>query len=1006
MTLDIRAKVFCDKGTVISGGFSDDHVQGTGLIRTRGEVVLDGLVTLLPGDTISLGYEKGSYVVNIPRALRVLSSFADPFRRQTTVSVGCKLTLLENLRENIVQSAEDDPANEGIPCEELARMPINMSFNFIASTCLAALGIVTEAPLSLEGSVAIGSFDYSAGYVQILSDILYSQSKVGYLNASEQLAIVDLSYFSGTIPVYDEDDVIDVSPIRSGDIPADVVLVEYSYNRFKKPDPDEVLDEEKRKIRDWELDITQGEAEYTYIWFNDGDDLYTVIHHPLSTARTTYDEFDRAIERVEERTTYGAKINSAYVTELLEETGGIRDNTGVAVESTVTTWEYLYPASALYVEEESSPCSYRIGPSYGQEYDPERDDPPTAQVTLTYASDLAVAGAIGFQTYFYPDGELHPGNAQYVVQSDRIEYQSDEFEGLRKEVAYHQKCYAMTVPGQQGLSRMAEEIDSVFDADAILSAGAQLVNTGISVSIKYDRYAGTQKRPSLENRVKEEFYKDPRESVSRTEYIYGSEGINTTTTYNMPWAPDDEIEYRAGQADPYLLKESNAVELARKFGQVQQQLTYGHRMGFAVQTVPDKLPSYGASLITLSFGGILAEYLVNGQSWSFDSNGIVTSADMLYLGGVGATTEEYRTPSPWSPVQSGITQLPLAPEITTNPEPAPANSIETPVDFDANNPGDIFESIPKDTAPVYENVVEVTALVPPYQTVVVNNFTTFLRSDVTRTLIFLPLEDREAAPGTRIGVTVEQYSYAPRDTDPSVMLGTSVTKPDLADRSASPAVYVGSSVEVEAGVQFTLQTTTAAPLAGASQTTSTPSGWTEVFSGSVNNDSAGATRWEMTGLPFDFVIDGGSYTSFWLYPSLTLGFGSNISFTTPSTTVPAQPKLHVYARRVQYVKKVYSKITANTYRVRVEATETSTSFPRVVEIAFFDPALFSGRTIVEVRVGVNGTTSDFFNAYSASAALGSGLASKPNNSSYVFESLNGTGTSWSLTKDRHVTPVE
>ena len=58
MTLDIRAKVFCNKGPVISGGFSDDHVQGTGLIRTRGDIVLEGLVTLRPGDKIQIGYER------------------------------------------------------------------------------------------------------------------------------------------------------------------------------------------------------------------------------------------------------------------------------------------------------------------------------------------------------------------------------------------------------------------------------------------------------------------------------------------------------------------------------------------------------------------------------------------------------------------------------------------------------------------------------------------------------------------------------------------------------------------------------------------------------------------------------------------------------------------------------------------------------------------------------------------------------------------------------------
>lgn len=1031
MTLDIRAKVFCDKGPVISGGFSDDHVQGTGLIRTRGEVVLNGLVNLRPGDKIRLGYERRGRTTRIPRALRVLSSFADPFRRQTTVSVGCKLTMLETLRENKKQIAAEDEENAGIPCEEYGKIPINISFTSIANTCLAALGLTLRGNWGLVGSAAIESFDYSAGYVQILSDLLYSQSKVGYLDADEALVVVDLSKIDGTVPVLDEDDVIDVSPIRSGDYPPDVVLVEYSYNRLKEPDPDEVDDEEERQKRDWELDITQGELEYVYVTYNDGDDVQLFTHYPLSTSRTTYDQLDRVLTREERTTTHSAKINSAYVSELLEETGALRPNIGVSEETTITEFIYQYPAEQLIVPpDDLAPCAYWYSVGTSQIYNEERDSQPVAQVVTRTASDLAIVGSINLPSYFYPDGALHPGNADFPVETTRIEFEKDDAylaqmerdrlglsssinylqdssaDGITKTKTYRQTCYAMTQQGQQGLAKMAEDIDSVSDAAFMLAIGSQMVNTGVSVETHYDRYYGVQKRPSLAARKKQQFYRDPRESTNRTEYIYGSEGVSITTSYNMPWAPDDRIAYQAGSSQPYLVEESIAPELARKFGRVQQKLSYGHRMGFAVQTVPSKLPPYGASLATLRLGGILAQYMVNAQSWTFDSNGIVASVDMVYLGGVGATTEAYRTPSPWAPIQDGITQLPIAPAVTTNADPTPANSVETPSGFDPNAPGDIFDTLPVNTAPVYEKEVTVDALVPAFQEVIVNNFTTFVGADVQRTLIFVPLDDRDADPSLKLGTAAESFVYAARDAAPMIVVGNDAGHESLPDRLTTPTTYIGSAVEVETPVQFSLETTTAAPLAGASQTTTTPAGWTEVFSGSVNNDSVGATRWEMTGLPFGFVIDGTTYTSFWLYPSLTCGFGSNISFTTPSSTVPAQPKIHVYARRVQYIKKVYSKVTTNTYRVRVEATETSTSFPRVIEVAFFNPELFAGRTIVEVRVGVNGSTGDFFNVYDASSSLGAGLASKPNNSSYVFESLNSTGTSWSLTKDRHVLPVE
>lgn len=1027
MTLDIRAKVFCDKGPVISGGFSDDHVQGTGLIRTRGEVVLNGLVNLRPGDTIRLGYEKGGRTTRIPRALRVLSSFADPFRRQTTVSVGCKLTMLETLRENKQQIAAEDEENGGIPCEEFGKIPINITFTFIANTCLTALGLTLRGNWGLVGSVAVESFDYSAGYVQILSDVLYSQSKVGYLDAEEALVVVDLAEITGTAPVFDEDDVIDVSPIRSGDIPPDVVLVDYSYNRFKAPDPDELDNEEERQKRDWELDITQGEAEYTYILFDKGFSLYTAVHYPLSTSRTTYDKLDRVLRREERTTTYGAKINSSYVTELLEATGALRANTGIAEETTVTEFVYKYSDEQLIVPpDDLAPCSYWYYVGTGQLYNEERDSQPTAQITVRTASDLDLAGKINLPTFFYPDGELHPGNADFPVEITRIEFEKDDAylgqmerdrlglsssisyfqdsksDGITKTKTYRQLAYGLTQSGQQGLSRMAEDIDSVSSAAAILAAGSAMVNTGVSVQTHYDRYYGVQKRPSLANRKKKEFYRDPRESTNRTEFIYGSEGVSITTSYNMPWAPDDRIAYQAGSSQPYLLEESIAPELARKFGRVQQQLTYGHRMGFAVQTVPDKLPPYGASLATLRLGGILAEYMVNGQSWSFDSNGIVTSIDMVYLGGIGATTEAYRTPSPWAPVQDGITQLPLAPAVTTNANPAPANSVTTPNGFDANSPGTIFDTLPTASDPVYEKEVTVSALVPAYEEVIVNNFTTFVGLDVQRTLIFIPLDDRDATPSVKVGVAAESFVYTARDSDPTLRVGMTAEQIFYEVRETAPSVVIGNATEVE--VTFDLVAGDAVPVAGSGLVGSTPSGWTQIYDGQVDD-----TPLEVTGMPFTFTFNGVGYTSFWLSPNGYITFGAGSSeYTGLGNTNPALPKIFLNAMD-DSMQKVFVRSTANTYRVRVEGNTNAagTGSPRVHEIAFFNPSQFGNYSVIEVRMGLMPETSGLFNVYSASALLSTDTPPTPAaDKSWLFVGADLAGTDWFIFPVSSITPVE
>lgn len=1027
MTLDIRAKVFCNKGAVISGGFSDDHVQGTGLIRTRGEIVLNGLVNLRPGDKIRLGYEKNGRTIRIPRALRVLSSFADPFRRQTTVSVGCKLTMLETLRENKKQIAAEDEENAGIPCEEYGKIPINITFTYIASTCIGALGLTLRGNLGLVGSVAIESFDYSAGYVQILSDILYSQSKVGYLDADEALVVVDLSKIDGTVPVLDEDDVIDVSPIRSGDYPPDVVLVEYSYNRLKEPDPDELDNEEERQKRDWELDITQGEAEYIYVSYNDGDDIQLFTHYPLSISRTTYDKLDRVIRQEERTTTHSAKINSTYVTELLEETGALRPNVGISEETTVTENIYLYTDEQLIVPPENlAPCAYWYSVGTSQIYNEERDSQPIARVVTRTASDLDLAGKINLPTFFYPDGALHPGNADFPVEINRIEFekedaylgqmerdrlglsssinylQASKSDGITKTKTYRQLAYCLTQSGQQGIAKMAEDIDSVNDAALMLFIGRQMVNTGVSVETHYDRYYGVQKRPSLANRKKKQFYRDPRESTNRTEFIYGTEGVSITTSYNMPWAPDDRIAYQAGSSQPYLLEESIAPELARKFGRVQQRLTYGHRMGFAVQTVPSKLPPYGASMATLRLGGIMAQYMVNAQSWTFDSNGIVASVDMVYLGGVGATTEAYRVPSPWAPVQDGITQLPIAPAVTINANPVPANSIETPNGFDAENPSNIFDTLPVNTAPVYEKEVTVDALVPAFAEVIVNEFTTFVGADVQRTLIFIPLDDRDAAPSIKLGNAAEAFVYTARDSDPTLRVGTAAEQIFYEVRDTAPSVVLGNAASVD--VVFDLVAGDATPLAGSGITTSTPSGWTQVYNSNVDD-----TPVEVTGMPFTFTFNGVGYTSFWISPNGYITFGSGSSqYTGLGNTNPALPKIFINAMD-DSMQKVYVRSTDNTFRVRVEGNTntsgTGTGY-RVHEVAFFGPNAFGGYPVIEVRMGVMPETTGLFNVYSASALLSADTATPGANKSWVFAGADTAGTEWFIVPAYSVTPVE
>ena len=152
MAIDIRAEVSCSLGTLISGSFADDYLQGSGIIKTRGEVVLNGTLTPQVGTSVTFSYDKAGSSYTVPRVLRVLSSFADPFRRTTTVQLGCKLTYLEN-RKPPVENPNSKDENE-VPCAVFLKATLPISAEYVFQQCLDALELDSDSiPLSNKSSV-------------------------------------------------------------------------------------------------------------------------------------------------------------------------------------------------------------------------------------------------------------------------------------------------------------------------------------------------------------------------------------------------------------------------------------------------------------------------------------------------------------------------------------------------------------------------------------------------------------------------------------------------------------------------------------------------------------------------------------------------------------------------------------------------------------------------------------------------------------------------------------
>jgi hypothetical protein len=223
VSLDVRAWIYCNLGQVISGNLQESSIIGAGLINVTGSLVLSGVYKIREGDPVELSYYKNNRVARLGRKMRVLSAYANPATRQTEVSIGCYLTYQAQSAPppQVLNSANDTntPDLTGLAALLLIKPT---SAKFVAETCCAALGLRHD-PFPLTNQFYREKFEISGPYLNIVSDLLISENYVGYVDSTETLRFINLNDVGGRGPVLNETNIIDVSPINSGEPDADVV---------------------------------------------------------------------------------------------------------------------------------------------------------------------------------------------------------------------------------------------------------------------------------------------------------------------------------------------------------------------------------------------------------------------------------------------------------------------------------------------------------------------------------------------------------------------------------------------------------------------------------------------------------------------------------------------------------------------------------------------------------------------------------------------------------------
>lgn len=682
MIPSIRNRVYCSLGKVLEGSFSDDYLQQNGVIRTSGTVTLDGIYAPSVGDKVQFAAYRDGLLWRLPRTLRVLSYFANPYDRTTTVEIGCKFTYFAN-RKPPEENPRSQDENTAIDCSIYNKAIIPISASFVFSDCLAKLGLTSD-PIPLTNKFSVEEFDLTPGYVQVMSDLLSSEGYFCYLDEDEVVRIESLNSSNNLGPLLTGSDLIDFTSLGgTGNLPTDTVIVKYNSLTLKKP---EDLPEDEQAKKDWEYEsstsfnedikirtwkrIQSGNpstASPGFVAFLQDASERSFKDYSISETITQYDAWDRVSVRETVVQKPFVSASPSVVKEILDYNfwqnyGKLPPSAGPADQlfSEINTETYIYKYNPGSEFDENSPnydpCAKAKIPEQGsKEYD------SLVQKIQTVAAPI-----------FTREGEswiIEPGSRGKNVQNDftpivvekTIEYYETEdtkvtingevlkllskypaFSGVAeankvtKQKTERYVSRYKTTPFQRFINNVAGYSAETYNPTKAIEiskdvSGLSLVSTDYTQSV--GRGAFVESRPSRADRANTANAKEEvTESVAEIEFVTGSTESETTQEFTLPYAPDDEITYTTGIG--YGLIKSDAKAKASNYGVVQNALLIGNRYGVSIQTSPDTMPIRPFSPLYIEEGGYIAQYRINGTSYTFNSSGIIASTDALFWGGL------------------------------------------------------------------------------------------------------------------------------------------------------------------------------------------------------------------------------------------------------------------------------------------------------------------------------------------------------------------------------------
>lgn len=430
-------------------------------------------------------------------------------------------------------------------------------------------------------------------------------------------------------------------------------------------------------------------------------------------------------------------------------------------------------------------------------------------------------------------------------------------------------------------------------------------------------------------------------------------GNSVTAIYEMPFAPDDTVQFVNGIRT---LVTGGSEAAAQEFGETEAALDYGHAYGQNIVTSFGEVPSQALSPIYIQMAGIEGAFLLDALSYAWGPDGMVVSSDLMLIGVTGRYSNSIPSSS-WLRVPvpvASLKQINTTGTIESNP--AKANTISLPNGFSARNPASTLAALPKNGTDIYREWRNGDQLIEP----VIRRRTVKLRTS------------------PRIRVTEYAYSLA--------------TQTDTVLLTTSPFIRL-------AGTTPSLTNGTATPTLGATETSpqaAIDAGWTRIVSEPYDDQQV-----EISGLGFPIIIAGTSYTSMFVTSNGYLTFESAaVVYNNLSALNPNVPKLFFGGRDMSY-QAVYKSVDSSIARIRWEGnTSYSATTPnRFIEIAFYKTT-DSGTQFIEVRTGDSGSVdNEIFMLATVNTSLVAGTYA--GSESYVFSGTNN-GNAWTLNTGKHI----